>query len=346
MRVWIDIENPPQVQYLLPLRPAFERLGADVVVTARDYGNTFELLEQSGTPYTPVGATYGAAKVRKVTGLAGRTAKLARFLRRTGRPDASVSASRAAVVTGRLLRHPSFVIVDYEYVSLVVQRVMRSYVLYPDAIEPSVFTARGIRDRELVPFRGLKEDLSFAGIDVEGEPAHELKAGDDLVRALVRPAAEESHYYREESGQMTLRVLEHLAADERALVVFAPRYPRQTEYLAALEWRNEPIVLDRAVPFVSLLKAVDLVISSGGTMLREAAYLGVPAYSTFQGEAGAVDRHLERLGRLHLLAGSTDLDRIAIEKSGPLRPLESNPGLVDEIAARVVSGARNGSPNG
>ncbi|HEV2902611.1 MAG TPA: DUF354 domain-containing protein [Gaiellaceae bacterium] len=346
MRIWIDIENPPQVQYLLPLRPAFERLGADVVVTARDYGNTFELLEQSGTPYTPVGASYGAGKWQKVTGLAGRVRSLVRHLRRTGRPDASISASRAAVVAGRLLRHPSFAIIDYEHVSLAVFRLAGSSIVHPDVIDASAFRARGIADARLVAVRGLKEDLSFSGIDLEREPAHELPVSKALVRALVRPAAEESHYYREESGQMTFRVLERLAADERALVVFAPRYPRQTEYLAALEWRNEPIVLDRAVPFVSLLKAVDLVISSGGTMLREAAYLGVPAYSTFQGKAGAVDRHLERLGRLHLLAGPADLDRIAIEKSGPLRPLESNPGLVDEIAERVVSGARNGSPNG
>jgi predicted glycosyltransferase len=250
-------------------------------------------------------------------------------------------------VTGRLLRHPSFVIIDYEHVSLAVQRLMRSYVLYPDVIEASAFRERGIRERELVPFRGLKEDLSFAGIDVEGEPAHELPvSGDGLVRVLVRPAAEESHYYREESGQMTFRVLERLAADERAVVVFAPRYPRQAEYLSPLEWRNEPIVLDRAVPFVSLLKAVDLVVSSGGTMLREAAYLGVPAYSVFQGDTGGVDRHLAGLGRLHLLSAPADLDRIEIERSGPLRPLASNPNLVDEIAERVVTAAGHPSPNG
>jgi predicted glycosyltransferase len=343
VRIWIDIENPPQVQYLLPLRPAFERLGAEVVVTARDYGNTFELLEQAGTSYTPVGESYGAAKWQKVTGLAGRTARLARFLRRTGRPDASVSASRAAAVAGRLLRHPSFVIIDYEHVSLAVQRLMRSHVLYPDAIDPSAFRARGIRDSELVPFRGLKEDLSFAGIDLEAEPAHELPAAADLVRALVRPAAEESHYYREESGRMAFAVLERLAADDRAVVVFAPRYPRQAEYLQRFEWRNEPVVLDRAVPFVSLLKAVDLVVSSGGTMLREAAYLGVPAYSTFQGETGGVDRYLESLGRLHLMSSTADLDRIALEKSGPLEPLGSNPGLVDELARLVVAAT---SPNG
>ncbi len=151
MRIWIDIENPPQVQYLLPLRPAFEQLGAEVVVTARDYGNTFELLEQAGVPFSPIGASYGAAKWRKAAGLAGRTRQLVRHLRRTGRPDASVSASRAAAVAGRLLRHPSFVIIDYEHVFLGVQRLTRSYVLHPDVIEASAFRDKGIRDRRARP---------------------------------------------------------------------------------------------------------------------------------------------------------------------------------------------------
>lgn len=338
MRIWIDIENPPQVQYLLPLRPAFEKLGAEVVVTARDYGNTFELLEQAGGPFARIGASYGAAKWQKAAGLAGRTRQLVSHLRRSGRPDASVSASRAAAVAGRLLRHPSFVIIDYEYVFLGVQRLTRSYVLHPDVIEASAFRSKGIRERELVPFRGLKEDLSFAHVKPESEPAHDFAIADQgLVRVLVRPAAEESHYYREESGHMTLDLLKRLAGEERAVVVFSPRYPRQADYLSRFEWQNEPLVLDRAVPFVSLLKAVDLVVSSGGTMLREAAYLGVPAYSTFQGDVGAVDRHLESLGRLHLLSSPDDFDRIALTKAPPLAPLESNPQLVDELAQQVIA---------
>ncbi len=344
MRVWIDIENPPQVQYLLPLRPAFERRGAEVVVTARDYGNTFELLEQAGVPFSPIGASYGAAKWQKAAGLAGRTRQLIQHLRRTGRPDASVSASRAAAVAGRLLRHPSFVIIDYEHVFLGVQRLTRSFVLHPDVIPAAAFRKKGIRVRELVPFRGLKEDLSFANVDTESEPVHDLAIADEgLVRVLVRPAAEESHYYREESGHMTLGLLERLAGEDRAVVVFSPRYPRQAEYLDRFEWRNQPLVLDRALPFVSLLKAVDLVVSSGGTMLREAAYLGVPAYSTFQGDVGAVDHHLESLGRLQLLSSREDFEHISLTKAAPLGRLESNPRLVDDIAERVLQGA---SPDG
>ncbi len=42
--VWIDIDNPPQVQYLVPFVDAFRRRGASVALTARDYGNALELL--------------------------------------------------------------------------------------------------------------------------------------------------------------------------------------------------------------------------------------------------------------------------------------------------------------
>ena len=48
----------------------------------------------------------------------------------------------------------------------------------------------------------------------------------------------------------------------------------------------------------SLLAAADLSISGGGTMNREAALLGTPAYSIFTGPTGALDEELIRTGRL------------------------------------------------
>ena len=48
----------------------------------------------------------------------------------------------------------------------------------------------------------------------------------------------------------------------------------------------------------SLVALADLVVSAGGTMNREAAALGTPAYTTFAGRVGAVDERLIREGRL------------------------------------------------
>ena len=75
-------------------------------------------------------------------------------------------------------------------------------------------------------------------------------------------------------------------------------------------------------------------------MLREAAYLGIPAYSILQSDIGAVDRWLETIGRAKLIARPEDVGGIELRRRGPIRRLDSNPALLDQIAATVVARAR------
>jgi predicted glycosyltransferase len=234
-----------------------------------------------------------------------------------------------------MLRIPAFALWDYEHADLTFDRLTRSYVVFPDAIDPDAFRRRGIRDDRLLPFRGLKEDLSFAGLDADAVAPYRTPGDPRLVRVLFRPPAEESHYYRSASGSLSRDLLAHLAARDDVLVVFSPRYARQADVLSELRWRNEPVVLREAVPFVSLLKGVDLVVSSGGTMVREAAYLGVPAYSIFQSELGGVDRQLVSLGRLHLVGSPEEFGRIRLVKAEGLDVLRGNPGLLQELTAEI-----------
>jgi predicted glycosyltransferase len=338
--VWIDIENPPQVQYLLPFRDALAARGAQVLVTARDYGITYDLLDEAGIDYVRVGSSYGLGKARKLGGLAARARLLYTAIRRGPQPRALIHSGRAAPVVARLRGIPAFAIEDYEHVDLTLDRLTRTFVLHPDVISASAFRSHGIKAELLYPFRGLKEDISLGGLDVDAVPTYELPVeNDELVRVLVRPAAEESHYYRSASGEAARGVLAHLAGRSDAVVVFSPRYPAQLGALAELEWANEPLPLTEAVPFVSLLKAVDVVVSSGGTMSREAAYLGIPSYTAFQGEPGAVDKHLAALGRLVFLEGPKGAELLRLEKAPGLSPLATNPGLVVELADLVLARA-------
>ena len=73
-------------------------------------------------------------------------------------------------------------------------------------------------------------------------------------------------------------------------------------------------------------------------MAREAAFLGVPAYSVFQGTPGMVDLHLESTGRLTMLRTPEDVERlaIAIARRPRIEGESPVPGLVDEILARSV----------
>ena len=337
MLVWADIENDPQVQYLLPLVDACRRLGADTVVTARDYGSTYELLAARGTEFTPVGSAYGGSKVAKVRGLAGRTRALTRLLRAGRRPDVLVSASRAATIAARRLGIRSFVISDYEHANLSLFRWAGATILHPDVIARTAYLDAGFAPERVKAFRGLKEDLTFAGVALaDVEPAQLDGVRDERVRVLVRPPAEESHYFHQRSRTLYLEALSQLAHRDDAVIVLAPRYPRQQADLDALSPAQPPIVLTRPLPFVPLLRAVDLVLCSGGTMLREAAYLGLPAYSLFGSELGAVDRHLASIGRAVLVSSPDQLDGIHLERSAGFTPLAENPGLADELASLLV----------
>jgi predicted glycosyltransferase len=333
---WIDIENPPQVQYLTPLRRAFQEAGVDVVVTARDMGATLALLRLDDIPFAAVGSGYGPRTVEKLAGVAVRTTRLLVHFAGSRRPDLLVCAGRAALLAARVLRRPAFSIWDYEHADMTFDRLARAYVLHPTSIGHEAFVERGIAPERLVAFEGLKEHITFARLDPASIDALELPRGTDgLVKVLFRPPADETHYYRAESGELSLRLLEYLSRSD-AVLVFAPRYPRQTEALSRFEWAHRPVVLDQPVAFLPLLKSVDLVITSGGTMAREAAYLGIPAYSILRSEAGGVDRYLESVGRLRFVRGPEEFGTIELELRGPLQPLARSSDLSAELVARML----------
>jgi predicted glycosyltransferase len=333
MKVWIDVDNPPQVQYLVPFVAAFQARGAEVVLTARDYGETLELLRARGVAAHVVGQRFGRGSLRKGLGSVARASALAAYVARGGRPDALLCASRSSALAAATLRIPSFVVADYEHASVGVYRLTGSTFLHPDTVDTTTWTDRGLRPSQLQPFRGIKEDVSFAGVDLDAAPALQLDG--DEVRVLVRPPAEDSHYFAGESRRLALALLRLLAARDGVRTVFAPRYARQRADVEALEWRVEPVVLTEPVPFVSLLKAVDLVVCSGGTMLREAAYLGVPAYTILRSEIGGVDRWLASIGRVEVLENERAFLGIAFQRRGPFEPLRTNPRLLDELAETI-----------
>ena len=271
-----------------------------------------------------------------------RTRSLSKLLRGQPKPVALVSSSRPSALAARLMRVPSFIVCDYEHVELRPYRVAGSHLLYPDVIAAEVFERKGFSRERLLPFPGLKEDITFAGIDVDTVAPHRFDSRQELVRVLFRPPAEESHYYTSQSGTVALELLEHLAHRDDTVVIFSPRYPWQREYLDRFRWKNPPVHLESPVQFVSLLKSVDLVVSSGGSMLREAAWLGVPAYSIFQSETGSVDRHLESIGRLELIRGPEQFSRIRLAKLEDRAPRMQVPGVPEQIVQAVVERSTGG----
>ena len=67
------------------------------------------------------------------------------------------------------------------------------------------------------------------------------------------------------------------------------------------------IAPERAQDGRSLVALADALVSAGGTMNREAAVLGTPVWSIFEGPLGGVDELLVREGRMQILRDPEEL---------------------------------------
>lgn len=339
MKSWIDIENPPQVQYLAPFRAALEARGHDVLVTARDQSITVSLLRQRGIDPEIVGGAPGSSRAGKALNVTVRAGRLARDAVRGGRPDLLIASSRPSNLAAWALRIPSFQFTDYEHSHSTVARRTGTFLLYPNVIDAATLREQGYRADRLVPFGGLKEAISFSGIELDGIEPHPFPQVDSrgLVKVLFRPPGETAHYFVQESLAVAFDLLGVLSRRDDVAVIYLPRYPSQSDFIDRFAWVNEPVVVREGIPFVSLLKAVDAVISSGGTMLREAAYLGIPAFSILRSEIGQVDRYLESIGRLTILESGADLAKATLAPAR-LDPLPSTtPDLVGDLTDTILT---------
>jgi predicted glycosyltransferase len=341
VNVWIDIDNPPQVQYMTAFIPAFERRGCRVLVTARDYQMTHQLLCDRGISHRLIGQELGASKLRKWRGTLRRSARLALTHRGGPRPDLLVSMARSAAITSWGLRLPAFTVIDYEFQELRSFGAAGVTVLHPEVIRADAFAAAGVARERLVPFSGIKEDLTFSQVDVDGTAPHDFGVDrSDATLVLVRPPSEISTYASSASSEFNAEVLRRLAARPELQVVFSPRHQSQVASVRAIGFKRAPIILDTPIEFVSLLKGVDWVLCGGGTMLREAAYIGVPAVSTFRSKLGAVDAWLESIGAVRMLKTPADIDEIPWATPPPAGAVRRNPQLVESLADLVLSRVR------
>ena len=99
------MDNSPHVFLLTPFIKNLERKGHTVLITARDYAQTIDLLKNSGLPFIKIGRHGGANKFRKVLNLLNRVFRLLIFARLKDFQMAINHGSRAQSVACKQPRH-------------------------------------------------------------------------------------------------------------------------------------------------------------------------------------------------------------------------------------------------
>jgi predicted glycosyltransferase len=312
VRIWVDLTNSAHVVVLRPLVELLEGDGHEVTLTARPLSHTTELLDDWGHAYTTIGEHGGASRLGKALAASSRAAEALRFARGRGFDYGVAHGSTDLPPVGRVLGIPNTTMFDYEWAALQHHLNCRlaTRVLVPDAIPAERLASYGARPPKLVQYQGLKEEYYLA--DFEPDAAVLAQLGLDPARplALVRTAPSYALYLGGSENELLTRLLRRLGAEDAQTVVLA----RTDEQRRAVRSLGGFVVPDRAVDGRSLVALADAVVSAGGTMIREAAVLGTPVWSIFEGRLGAVDEQLEREGRIRFLRDPAELALEKVEK--------------------------------
>jgi len=323
MQIWIDFDNSPHVHFFAPLIRALERSRMQVAVTVRSFGQTEELARSYGISYTVIGE-HRTPKflIARVTATCRRALSLAWYARHH-KPDLAIShGSRALALAAWMLRIPSMTIYDYEFVSSSFFSKVSERVMVPETIPSDRLQLQGIDLKKVIRYPGFKEETYVYDLSISPDVLEELALDPQRMIITVRPPATWAHYHDPKSELLFQALIERLSSEADAQVVVLPRMKAQGEQLKSQYGLDRPPfrVLEKAVDALSLMSYSDAVFSGGGTMIREAALLGVNAYSIFAGKTGAADDCLEKAGKLRILREPEEIKALDLRKSAPISP--------------------------
>jgi predicted glycosyltransferase len=337
--VWFDFENTPHVLFLEPIRRELERNGWRTVCTAKPQAQTLELAERRGIPVEVVGGGNLRGAFQKIVFGLGRAAQLGAWVLRHGRPRLLISSSRSACMAAHWLGIPSIGLLDYEHAEYRPFAMSCRPLLLPDLLcsaelpEPM---------REVAHFfEGLKENLYIDGLDLDRDEARaSLRVSRDAYVVVARPPASNAHYAKrvDESTELWLRIVRDIELGEDSRIFLLPRDRRQFEWLHALfDGRPRVHLYPTVLDGPSIVAAADLVVSGGGTMNREAAVLGVPAWSVFTGPTPHIDERLAREGRLRWIRSEAEYESaLADPMPALLAPRAPYPRGMEAIMKTIV----------
>jgi predicted glycosyltransferase len=305
--IWVDLDNTPHVPFFKPIIEELNRHGYPVMVTARDCFQVCGLADLNEMPYKRIGRHYGKYKFFKGLGLVIRAMQLFPTVIKES-PCLSLShGSRSQAMLSKLLRIPSVLISDYEFAKGLFF-AQPNFIIVPNVIPDSAIPNS---IQQIFKYNGIKEDVYAP--EFKPEPGILKKLGIDESKVIItmRPPASEAHYHNPLSDELFKTSVDWLVSRPETLLIMLPRNDNQASYVKKM-WPKlfadgKVLIPEHVVDGLNLIWYSDLVISGGGTMNREAAALGVPVYSIFRGEIGAVDRYLAEQGRLVLLETPEDV---------------------------------------
>lgn len=319
-KIWFDFDNAPHVPILMPIIKELRKRGYKTLLTARDKSETKELLILNKEKFKVIGESFPKNKILKLFFTLNRAVKLIFYLKKRGNGKTILSvnhSSRSALLASWLKRIPSVALYDYEYVNSTFQNIFATKILMPNVFTIDKLKKANINTKNLDFYPGIKEQIYISSNYKKTDLLNEFGIDTSKIIITFRPPETSGHYHNPKSEIIMDEILNKMAQEkEKIFLIVLPRTEEQKENISNFFRENKiPFFIpERPLNGIDLILSSDLVLSGGGTMIREAAVLGMPAYSFFQGPKGAVDEFLESNGRLILIHSKSDIEKIKFKK--------------------------------
>ncbi len=346
-RVWLDLLTPKQVLFFHPIIEELRSSGAEVLATSRRYREVSPLAELVGLELTYVGDRGSRGPEEQLLAATRRQAEMIPLVKEF-KPGVAVSIASAVcarVAFGLGIKHVAVNDSPHSEVAGRLSIPLSHHLLCPWVIPYSAWEHFGIRKDQITTYRALDPAAWLKRKPISG-PVPRLEKSKKTI--TVRVQESDAPYLAKADMGWTDKLLSSLIeAFPDANLVALCRYDYQVEEVRS-KFGSKCIVPGEVVSGQGLLAATNLFIGMGGTMNAEAALMGVPAISAFQGSL-YTDKYLESVGLLskalttsalvsHAKRGLDDSFRAGYEKKAK-RVLDSMEDPVPKIARFIAKTA-------
>ncbi|MBY8992512.1 MAG: DUF354 domain-containing protein [Candidatus Lokiarchaeota archaeon] len=300
-KIWIDIEEPKTAIMFNSLLKKFQKEDAELLVTARDYDSTFQILDDLDINYQKVGKHGGERLEDKLETYIHRLTELFPFVSNF-KPDYFITFS--SVEGARIsygLKIPSVGYND-EPRNVPVCKLIFPYldkIIIPACVPEEMYINLHANPDKLIKYNGIDEIAWLS--DYEPDPKildiYSLEKGKFVI---IRSEPSFASYF-----------IDKLKPEESLISQFFPpifsKFPDLKYFLivrtdkqeAFLKKKlrnyidNSNIIITRYMRnMVDLCYYSALVISGGGTIVRESSLLNVPSIEYFPGETAPQEHFL------------------------------------------------------
>jgi len=344
LRLWIDLVTPKQVLFFRPVIGALRKDGHEVLATSRRYREVEQLASMLGLELTFAGSRGGKDPLGQFQRSLERMESLLPVVVSFS-PDASVSvasADCARISFGLRVRHIAVNDSPHSVVAGKLSLPLSHHLLAPWIIPYSAWSGFGVSKNQVTRYKALDPAAWLKRRAPQVTPS-ERRGGGKKATILVRLEESYAPYLAGSDESWTESVLSRLARDYAGQnLVALCRYEDQLKSIRE-KFGSIYSVPEQVVDGAGMIEGSDVFVGMGGTMTTEAALLGVPAISAYQGAPLYTEKYLLSK-RLLLKAKSaaevSKLVRTSLDpkyREGCRRRARALLDWMDDPAARVTS---------